>query len=130
MAFSPPSAEWATLVGLGAATDAANAIATLVRLTGPQGIAVGSVIQAVDTLASLLLTGCDGTVAAQSWAFTAAQLAEMTAGKTGWTETRGLSWQSEPCGLRRGIGLSRQLRHHGDAPRITVQARWHYSAGG
>ena len=44
----------------------------------PVPVIIGSAIAAVDALARLLTTGCDGAVASQSWAITAAQLASMT----------------------------------------------------
>jgi len=83
-----------------AATAAATGIASVIRVTGPVGIVVGSAIQGVAALASLLLTGCDGTVASQSWAFTAAQLAGMTSGEMGWNTMQNYPGSQSPlaCG--------------------------------
>lgn len=63
------------------ATAADGVAGALLGSGSDVGIVVGSAILGVDLLARLLTTGCDGAVAAQTWAFTAAQLATMAEGK-------------------------------------------------
>lgn len=91
-----------------AATAAGDAIASIIKVTGPVGVAVGSGISAIDALARLLLTGCDGTVAAQSWAYTAAQLAQMTNSDTGWNKAVQYPGSPSPlaCGAPSSYGVN------------------------
>jgi hypothetical protein len=102
-----------------AAKNAADAVAAMVRVTGPVGVVVGAIIGAVDTLAQALLTGCDGAVAAQSWAFTAAQLAAMTPEKTGWTASPDYPGSQSPvaCGATSNYGVNYTITA---TPAVTV----------
>jgi hypothetical protein len=110
-----------------AATTAGDIIAKAVTPTGPVGVFVGATITAVDALARLLLTGCDGAVASQNWVITAAQLA--ASGELGWNDTQNYPGSQSPlaCGAPSSYDVSYTITAH---PPVTIPAFGGTSAQG
>jgi len=110
-----------------AATTAGDIIAKAITPTGPVGVFVGATITAVDTLARLLLTGCDGAVASQNWVITAAQLA--ASGELGWNDNQNYPGSQSPlaCGAPSSYDVSYTITAK---PPVTVPALGGTSAQG
>jgi hypothetical protein len=83
------SGKWADADFVNTFLDAANAVAQFAKVTGNIIVQVAAgIIAGTDALVKLLDAGCDGVVAAHSFALTAAELANMTAGNTNWWKTQ------------------------------------------
>ena len=84
-----------------AITSATDAVAGALIGTGNVvAVVVGGTLAGTDLLVRLLTNGCDGVVAAQNWAFTAAQLATMAGGGKRWNSEQNYPGTSSPvqCG--------------------------------
>jgi hypothetical protein len=84
-----------------ALTTAADSVAGDLLGSGDYTAAIiGGLILGTDLLVRLLDVSCDGIVAAQNWAWTAAELVNMTAGDKHWSHTQNYPGTSSPfaCG--------------------------------
>jgi hypothetical protein len=98
-----------------AITSAADAVAGALIGTGnTYAIVVGGTIAGTDLLVRLLTGGCDGIVAAQNWAFTAAELANMASGGSVWNSVQNYPGTGSPvqCGAASNYDVNYVITSH------------------